>query len=176
MKPIQALQRGFTLIELLVVVVIIGILASVAVPNFMGAQDKAKNAGVQSNSHNVQMALEQYAVDKAGVYPANETNLLTEVIQDAGYMAAGGFPKTPWGGQQAVGIANGATYVGTYATLVGTATLGAGAGPPAVIAQTNYGAIAYNVPSGTGVSDRYNLVGTGKKGVNATIAVYLKNY
>lgn len=37
-------QRGFTLVELMIVVVIIGILASLAIPRFMGATDKAKLA------------------------------------------------------------------------------------------------------------------------------------
>lgn len=69
MKHNRNKQRGFTLIELLVVIVIIGILAAIALPNFIKARNKAREAEVKSNVHAIQIALERYAVDTGGVYP-----------------------------------------------------------------------------------------------------------
>ncbi len=62
-------QRGFTLIELLVVITIIGILAAIALPNYIKAKDKAKEAEVKANCHTIQIALERYATDHSGAYP-----------------------------------------------------------------------------------------------------------
>ena len=65
----RAKQNGFTLIELLVVITIIGILAAIALPNYIKAKDKAKEAEVKSACHTIQIALERYATDHSGKYP-----------------------------------------------------------------------------------------------------------
>ncbi|HEY9756181.1 MAG TPA: type II secretion system protein [Oculatellaceae cyanobacterium] len=73
-KSMRRRSSGFTLIELLVVVIIIGILAAIALPNFIGAQDKAREASVKANMRTTQIAAESYATDSAGSYPPSNTD------------------------------------------------------------------------------------------------------
>ncbi len=69
MKTINKSKKGFTLIELLIVVVIIGILAAIAIPNFISMVAKAKDSAVKSNMHTMQVAVEDMSTVCDGHYP-----------------------------------------------------------------------------------------------------------
>lgn len=62
-------RRAFTLIELLIVVAIISILASIAVPNFVEAQTRAKVARIAADMRTILVGIESYMVDHSE-YPA----------------------------------------------------------------------------------------------------------
>jgi prepilin-type N-terminal cleavage/methylation domain-containing protein len=57
---IQANEKGFTLIELMIVIAIIGILAAVAIPNFIAYRDKAFCSSAESDARSIAAALADY--------------------------------------------------------------------------------------------------------------------
>jgi prepilin-type N-terminal cleavage/methylation domain-containing protein len=61
-------DHGFTLLEVLVVILIIGILAGVAIPNFINQTSKAKDGAAKELVRTAETAAETYATDHSGTY------------------------------------------------------------------------------------------------------------
>jgi len=74
-------SRGFTLIELMIVVAIIGILAAIAIPNFLNIRKKAMSTEAKSNLGDLRTMEEAYRMEY-GTYTASLTNL--DYTQPAG--------------------------------------------------------------------------------------------
>ncbi|MGI6454094.1 MAG: type IV pilin protein [bacterium] len=96
-------HKAFTLIELLIVVAIIGILAAIAVPNFLNAQMRAKIARVEADMKAVATALEQYQLDHNSYvedhdYPSDRSQRgLFRLTSPVSYIAS--LPMDPFPGK-----------------------------------------------------------------------------
>jgi len=97
-------QSGFTLIEIMVVVIIIGLLAAVVVPQFLGRVDDARKAKAKQDIQALETGLTMFKLDNFN-YPTGEEGLkaLVEKPNDPNVKnwRAGGYlqhlPKDPWG-------------------------------------------------------------------------------
>ena len=78
-------REGFTLVELMIVVVVIGVLASIAIPNYLRMQVHAKEARVKSDVHTVQLVAEDYGVLHDGLY-SDQAGDLTPLLPGGALM------------------------------------------------------------------------------------------
>lgn len=97
-------QQGFTLLEVMVVIVILGILASMVVPNLMGNKDKADLQKAVSDIVALENALDMYRLDNS-IYPTTEQGLEALIqkptispeprnYREGGYVKR--LPQDPW--------------------------------------------------------------------------------
>ncbi len=63
-------------------IIIIGILAAIAIPMFLGQRDKAKESAVKGGVHNIELGIASYAVDHGDMYPADGAASTTLVDAD----------------------------------------------------------------------------------------------
>ena len=98
-------QRGFTLLEIMVVIVILGILASLVVPNLMGNKEQADRQNAVSDIVALENALDMYKQDNSR-YPTTEQGLEALVSKPQGDPAPRNYkedgyikrlPQDPWG-------------------------------------------------------------------------------
>lgn len=99
-------QTGFTLIEIMVVIIILGLLATLIIPNITGYTEKAKREKARVDLASLEGALDLFKADN-GFYPITEQGLESLMVKpttgriptkwiEGGYFKKG-IPLDPWG-------------------------------------------------------------------------------
>ncbi len=91
-------NRGLVLIELLIALVVIGILAGIAIPKFLGAKTRAREAAVIADMQNARRAVQEYESNHM-TYPGS--------MEEAGVQPSDGVEFTSW----ELSTANGTPYL-----------------------------------------------------------------
>ena len=103
----QRKQGGFTLLEVMVVIVILGVLASLVVPNLLGNKEKADQQKAITDIVALENSLDMYKLDNS-VYPSTDQGLEALVSKPSAtpeprnYRADGyirRLPNDPWGNE-----------------------------------------------------------------------------
>jgi general secretion pathway protein G len=95
-NPTRSADRsaGFTLVEIMVVIVIIGVLATLVVPNVIGASDEAREQTAKTNCMNIAQSVQLYRTKK-GTLPKSLADLNSEEEKGKSWYLQD-LPKDPW--------------------------------------------------------------------------------
>jgi type IV pilus assembly protein PilA len=99
-RRMRGREDGFTLIELLVVVLILGLLAAIAIPSFIGQRGKANDAEAKNNLQVAQRAMETYYLDH-NTYATANMNVSSDPDSLVAVEPTLDDPPKPWISRQA---------------------------------------------------------------------------
>ncbi len=99
-------RKGFTMVELMAVLIILGLLATVLVRNFMGQTDKARAVITKANLKILHSAISQFKME-TGRFPLEDEGLIAlieqpsdiEIWPPGGYLESTEIPKDGWGNE-----------------------------------------------------------------------------
>ena len=91
-------SRAFTLVEVMIVVLIIGVLAGIAIPNFVKTRSTARQKTCINNMKQLESAKEQWAMDKKKA--SGDACAMTDLTGSGNYI--NNTPTCPGGGTYAV--------------------------------------------------------------------------
>jgi len=89
-------RGGFTLAEMMVVIVIIGLLATLVVPNVIQRLSTAMGGKVKADIVQIENALNEYAIENAGKYPESLEALVTPDVRGHTFLNTTRIPRDPW--------------------------------------------------------------------------------
>jgi general secretion pathway protein G len=100
------MKKAFSLIEVMIVIVILGLIASLVVPNLIGQSERAKEKLVCVQMKSLKDALDSFKVDE-GRYPTTQEGLKALIknpdpqkyknYPEKGFLNSNKLPKDPWG-------------------------------------------------------------------------------